>query len=196
MMGRPNPTTRRKNLRKKKKSLGTRHAILSAAIHKLRTLQINDEKFFDFIGGPICNGIQPINTGIKMLRNVRAAYDHAALFRDSSIPFVLGTLDGRFIECNDAFLKMLGFIDKTTLKTKGLQAHIHHEDLSSSSGSLQQLVSGQARSIQFKKRMITSRGEHFVAIGTSWSVRDEKGAPAFLVCMMQRMPDQKSAVNG
>lgn len=122
------------------------------------------------------------------LGEVRSRFESA--FRSAAIGMALVSLEGEWLEVNDAFCRILGH-RRDELKTTTLQALTHPEDAESDEETFRDLLSGRVPSYQVEKRYRDAAGD-YVWVGVTVSlVRDLGGEPLYVLSQVQDISDRR-----
>jgi len=122
------------------------------------------------------------------LGEVRSRFESA--FRSAAIGMALVSIEGEWLEVNEAFCRILGH-RRDELKNTTLQALTHPEDVESDEGTFLDLLSGRVPSYQVEKRYRDAAGD-YVWVGLTVSlVRDLGGEPLYVLSQVQDISDRK-----
>ena len=114
----------------------------------------------------------------------RSAFEHAA------IGFSIYSTEGHFIRVNQALCDMMGYSEEE-LKFKTFQDITHPDDLGSNMDKINQLLSGKLPVVHFQKRYIHKLGHEVWASMSVSVVRDDKGAPIYLVSLITDLTEKR-----
>ncbi len=116
----------------------------------------------------------------------RGAFDAAA------VGMVVASPDGRFLEVNESFCRIVGY-DEAELLSLDFHAITHPDDLDADLGNALALMDGRIPSYRMEKRYIHKHG-HVVWVVLSVSpVRDAGGRPASFVGLIEDITPRKQA---
>lgn len=111
-------------------------------------------------------------------------------FRNSSVGLVIMTLDGRFLEVNNAFKEMLGYTELEMLNLS-FPLVTHPDDLGFNLVSVHKMLQGKISGFVSEKRYLHKNGTHVWARSNVSFIRDENGLPQKLVAIVQNIDDLK-----
>ena len=115
-----------------------------------------------------------------------------AMFAQAPMGVALTTKDGRILEANEAFLNMLG---RTIEEINGADTALvtHPDDVIPTQQFLASLWSGAAHSLSLEKRYFHKQGHLVWARATGTVRRDQDGAPAQVIVIVEDISDRKRA---
>jgi PAS domain S-box-containing protein len=115
-----------------------------------------------------------------------------AMFAQAPVGVVLTTRHGQILEANDAFLRMLG---RTVEEVTGrdTSALTHPDDTGLTHAFLSGLWSGAAAELSIEKRYIHKDGHIVWARATGTVGRDENGAPAQVIVVIEDITERRRA---
>ncbi len=113
-------------------------------------------------------------------------------FEDAPIGMSLASLEGRYLQVNQAFCDMLGYSEEELL-SKRTREVTHPEDRGLTSTRNQTLLEGKISRDLVQKRYIHADGSVVWAISSLSLVRDSKGEPAYFVGQYQNITERKRA---
>ena len=117
----------------------------------------------------------------------RSAFDYAAIGK------AIISLEGEFLKVNPALCEILGY-EETELLQKTFQDLTYPDDLDTDLKFVQQMLKGEIRTYQMKKRYIHSSG-HLVWVLLSVSlVRDDDNKPLYFISQIQDISKQEAAL--
>jgi len=96
------------------------------------------------------------------------------------IGIVESSLDGRYIDVNDEFCRMLGY-QKQELLQRGISDVTYEEDYQIDSGLYSELAAGALPHYKIEKRFVRKDGQTIWADVTQSAIRDADGNPRYLV---------------
>jgi diguanylate cyclase (GGDEF)-like protein/PAS domain S-box-containing protein len=115
-------------------------------------------------------------------------------FASAPIGMALVSIQGRWLEVNDAFCQIVGHPDDELRRTT-LQALAHPEDVDRDERAFQDLLAGRVPSYQADKRYRDASGR-YVWLGLTVSmVRDRRGEPLYVVTQIQDISERKDAAS-
>jgi PAS domain S-box-containing protein len=117
-----------------------------------------------------------------------------SIFDQSSIGSAVVGLDRRFIRCNKAFCKLLGYSDEE-LKEKFVEDITYSDDRNISVNEMKTILDGKADSAVYQKRYVRKSGE--VVWGEVYLslVRDESKNPLYFLPLIQDVTYKKTSEN-
>ena len=122
------------------------------------------------------------------LHDVRARFESA--FTSAPIGMALVDGGGRWLQVNDALCRILGRT-RDTLMVSTLHELTHPEDVDRDERLFHDLLCAQIPSYQVEKRYRHAFGHYFWALLTVSLVRDQLGAPLYLVSQVQDISERK-----
>ncbi|MHC4235168.1 MAG: putative bifunctional diguanylate cyclase/phosphodiesterase [Planctomycetota bacterium] len=111
-------------------------------------------------------------------------------FNSAPIGMALISMDGRWLQVNDALCRITGYAEEE-LKATTLPALTHPDDIDLDEHNLEQLVSGQIPSYQVEKRYRHCWGHDVWVLVTTSIVRDEDQNPLYVVTQVQDISERK-----
>ena len=99
-------------------------------------------------------------------------------------------LDGRFMRCNQALCKLLGYTEEELLGLT-FQDITHPEDLDIDQAHMQRLVDGDAASYTMEKRYVTKAGRLVWVLLAASLVRDDHGAPSHFISQIKDISETR-----
>lgn len=114
-------------------------------------------------------------------------------FRAAALGMALVSLEGGWLDVNDALCAMLGYSREQLLRTD-FQSLTHPEDLDSDLALLQRLVAGEIESYQMDKRYIAHDGRLVWARLSVSMLRAPDGAPLHFVSQIQDVTLEKTSL--
>jgi len=122
------------------------------------------------------------------LREVRARFESA--FNHAPIGMALISMDGRWLQINDALCGIVG-LTATELQATTLHEVTHPDDAGSDAQGDARLLAGEIPSHQVERRFRHGRGDYVWVLVTTSIVRDEEGEPLYLVTQVQDISERK-----
>lgn len=114
-------------------------------------------------------------------------------FEISPIPQAFYCLEqGKWLELNESFVKMFGYSKKTLMK-KTFEDITHPEDLHKSDPHLKKLIKGEIENFKLLKRYIHANGDILHGMLSVSLVRNDQGAPDFVISQLQDVTELVSA---
>ena len=113
-----------------------------------------------------------------------------ALFERAGIGIVLATHDSRILETNPSFQRMVGY-SADELKNMSLEDITHEEDLPIQVQFYRQIHEGKIDRYRLEKRYIDREGRVVWGGLTMAVIRDESGAVAYMIGMVENISDRK-----
>jgi diguanylate cyclase (GGDEF)-like protein/PAS domain S-box-containing protein len=110
-------------------------------------------------------------------------------FRHAAIGMCLVSLDGRFLQVNDALCRIVGY-PRRDLLALDFQTITHPDDLDIDLGRVQALVAGEIESYHLEKRYLHRDG-HVVWILLTVSLVSADGRPQFFISQVQDISEPK-----
>jgi PAS domain S-box-containing protein len=108
----------------------------------------------------------------------REAFAHAA------IGMSLVTLDGRYVQVNESFCRMIGYTEAELLATD-FQHITHPEDLENDLDHVRRLLTGEVTHYHMEKRYVRKNGSVLPILLSVAVVRETDGTPMHFVAQMQ-----------
>jgi PAS domain S-box-containing protein len=121
---------------------------------------------------------------LKSEAQLRSMFDNAA------IGICLVTIEGRIVKGNPAFLSMLG-LDSQEVAGRAVTDIVHSDDAAGPAEMLRELIEGRRDVFQIEHRVPFRRGGELWVNVTLSLVRDEAGAPLFVIVMMDDITERK-----
>lgn len=115
-------------------------------------------------------------------------------FRDAAIGMVITGVDGQIVQTNDAFCRLLGY-DESALLGRAIRSLIHADDQSLDVQVLTDLLAGVRRSDVITKRFVHANGRDIWVDVNLSVIRDQRGAPEFIVRMTEDVSARKRALD-
>jgi PAS domain S-box-containing protein len=113
-------------------------------------------------------------------------------FENAAIGVVLTDLDGRILEANPAFGRMLGY-DPTDLRQQDLSALVHPEDRPSTDMLAQVLEEGRHPFLKQQKRYLRRDGSIMWGSLMASLIRDDRGKPLILLRLIEDVTELRAA---
>jgi diguanylate cyclase (GGDEF)-like protein/PAS domain S-box-containing protein len=111
-------------------------------------------------------------------------------FRHAAIGMCLVSLDGRFLQVNDALCRIVGYT-RHELLALDFQTITHPDDLDIDLGRVDALVAGDIESYHLEKRYLHRDGHVVWILLTVSLVTAEDGRPQFFISQVQDISEQK-----
>jgi PAS domain S-box-containing protein len=115
------------------------------------------------------------------------------VFNDSGVGISLIDLDGRFISCNPAVSKILGYSPEEYTRLT-VQTISHPEDISRNSALVKELIDEKIDHFTMEKRNRHKDGHYVWGQLTSSMVHDANGRPLFIIGMFEDITERKAAL--
>ncbi len=115
-----------------------------------------------------------------------------AVFEGAAIGIALKDLAGRYIQVNDAFLKMLGY-DWNELALRNFVDITHPEDVQQDLEVYQKMISGGLDLHEAEKRYLCKDGKILWGRLAVSLIRNEQGEPQFFISMVEDITARKQA---
>ncbi|HLA64642.1 MAG TPA: PAS domain S-box protein, partial [Rhodothermales bacterium] len=112
------------------------------------------------------------------------------LFASSPIGIVMSDLTGHLVEANPAFHALLGYVPGT-LGGASIDALTHPDDREEGLALYRALLEGEVEGVQVEKRYVGVDGRTPWAQVTASVVRDEAGAPRFILATIQDVTERR-----
>ncbi len=106
------------------------------------------------------------------------------VFLFSAVGKVIGSIQGRIIDANTAFQKMLGY-SLEELKNLSVEELTHPDDYEAERKFFSKLFAGNTQDNTFRKRYIHKNGKVLHCLLTASVLNDESGEPAYLIGQVQ-----------
>jgi diguanylate cyclase (GGDEF)-like protein/PAS domain S-box-containing protein len=145
----------------------------------------------DIFGETSCAGrlVAPFRDIIgPSLEETRERFESA--FGDAAIGMALISLDGGWLQINNALCRITGY-SESALRATTLRSMTLRDDRERDRPFLQQLLSGQIASFQIEKRYHHRWGHYFWVQETVSLVRDNAGHPRYLITQFQDISERK-----
>lgn len=119
-------------------------------------------------------------------RRFRMVFEHTAL------PMVRNSLQGEFIEVNDAWCNLFGYgRDEALAQHLSWQRITHPEDLDPDSILVKRLLAGEIEDFRIEKRYLRKDGRILWGILQVTLVHDVNGAPEYFISALQDITERK-----
>src|SRR5512138_2374978 len=132
--------------------------------------------------------VQSSTESLDELKRSEAAF--RAMFETSAVGIGIMGLDRKIRDANPAICRMFGFTREEFIGMEPVVA-TYPQDYIKSSAQFKDLLEGKCESIQDERRYIRKTGEIFWAHITMSVVRDETGAPLYMVGMVIDIDEKK-----
>jgi len=116
----------------------------------------------------------------------RNSFDHAA------IGMAITSIEGKFLQVNNALSKMLGYTEPELLG-ESYPRLTHGEDITLSINNLKDLLSGKKQFAQFEKRYIHKSGSIVLTRLNTTLNRDKEGKPLYFITQIEDITEQKKS---
>lgn len=114
------------------------------------------------------------------------------IFEKAAMGIGLTDLEGRILSVNPTFLRMLGYAVEE-LTGKSFLEFTHPDDIEKETKSFHQLIERKGDSLQLEKRYIRKDGQLVWANLTGSLCLDNRGAPHFVIGMVEDITERKRA---
>ncbi|MGH3904612.1 MAG: putative bifunctional diguanylate cyclase/phosphodiesterase [Pseudonocardiaceae bacterium] len=112
-----------------------------------------------------------------------------AMFTQAAVGIGIGDLEGKILEANPALVRMFGYsVDE--FRARNVSAMVHPEDAASVWQAYEQLVRGDRDHFRVEKRFYRADGDEIWTHLTVSLVRDEAGAPAYQVAVLEDVSER------
>jgi len=113
-------------------------------------------------------------------------------FQQAPVGMALLDLDGRYVQVNDAYCLT---VQRPRDELVGLwpSSITHPDDVADSLRAVRRLISGEVEDYSFEKRYLAPDGETIWAELSATVLRDDDGAPQFLIGMIQGIGERRLA---
>lgn len=116
------------------------------------------------------------------------------VFEHTALPMVRNSLDGEFLEVNDAWCNMFGYAREEVLPQHlTWQQLTHPDDIESSDALVKKMLAGEIADIKIEKRYLRKGGKVLWGMVQVSLVRDAAGAPEFFIVAIQDITQRKQA---
>ncbi|MDE2585077.1 MAG: EAL domain-containing protein [Betaproteobacteria bacterium] len=129
-------------------------------------------------------------TAYEFLHNSEERFRYT--LENSPIGMALVSLDGSFIEVNQALCQIVGY-EKQELKGLTFQGITHPDDLTADLANVRALQEGKIASYQMEKRYVRKDGQDVWVQLTASIVRDAKGTPLHFVAQVENITERRRA---
>jgi len=126
----------------------------------------------------------------EKLRPSEALY--RASFEQAAVGILHTALDGRILECNDCFARIVGYTAEE-LTGSSFQAITPPEDRKTGDSAAQRLLSGEVQTISFEKRYLRKDGALTWVMLTISIQHDEEGRPLCFLALVQDINARRRA---
>ncbi len=117
-----------------------------------------------------------------------------AVFAGAAIGIGIGDADGNILDANPALTKMLGY-SVSQMRRRNVSSFMHPEDADRVWELYSQLIVGQRESFQLAKQFLRSDGRGLWTHLTVSLIRDELGAPAFQIAVIEDVTNLRRLQN-
>jgi len=111
-------------------------------------------------------------------------------FENAAVGMVMTSIDGKLLRMNDAFCRMLGYSIEE-LNGVGFQSVTLPEDQRIGADALKQMLSGEAKTTQIRKRYVHKSGEVVWVELNITLIRDEEETPLYFITIAQNITAQQ-----
>jgi len=113
-------------------------------------------------------------------------------FQHSPVGMSLTTLDGKFMDVNQALSNMLGFTSQE-LQEKHFNDITHPEDLETGKDALHRMLAGEIPNAEFEKRYLQKTGEPIWTQVNTTLLKDSSGKPLRFITHILNITERKRA---
>jgi PAS domain S-box-containing protein len=113
-------------------------------------------------------------------------------FRDAAVGIAVCSLDGRYLEANEAYLEMLGYTD-AELRALDYRELTHPEDRPRQRAMLEEILAGRSDGYVLEKRYLAKGGREVWGRVKVTAVRDEQGRPEVLIGVSEDLTRLKAS---
>lgn len=113
------------------------------------------------------------------------------LFQDAATGIAVTTPEGRFLEANAAYCRMMGYSPEE-LREKTFVELTHPEDRARNLELIRELLDGKRESVVIEKRYLTKTGDTVWGRVSVAAQRDERGRPATLIAVTEDITRQRT----
>jgi diguanylate cyclase (GGDEF)-like protein/PAS domain S-box-containing protein len=117
---------------------------------------------------------------------------YRAIFDNAAVGITQVRLDGLLVNVNDKFCEMLGY-SRAELRGKTIREITHPEDYGTGASFRERIVTGETGAIAGEKRFVRKSGEVIWVRRTMSVVRDNVGAPVFVISVVEDVSERKRA---
>ncbi|MGE5525971.1 MAG: PAS domain S-box protein [Rhodospirillaceae bacterium] len=117
---------------------------------------------------------------------------YRAIFDNAAVGITQVRLDGVLVDVNDKFCKMLGYT-RQELDGKSIRDITPAEDYGTGASFRQRILKGEVAAIAGEKRLIRKDGSVMWVRRTMSVVRDNVGAPVFVISVVEDVSERKRA---
>lgn len=159
----------------------------------LRYIQARARIYSDAAGKPV--RLVGINEDITERHQQEAALQESeerfrSTFSAAAIGMALVSLEGRFIQVNDALCKIVGYT-AAELQQKTFQDITHPDDLEADLALAQELLDGIRASYQMEKRYFHKDGSIIWVLLSGATVRDSSGKVLYFIAQIQDITERR-----
>jgi PAS domain S-box-containing protein len=114
------------------------------------------------------------------------------IFDESPVGTVMVGLDNKFMQCNAAFCRFLGYKEEELIGKCFLEV-TYSEDIALGGSEMKRMLNGELDSARFQKRYLTKNGEIVWGDINITLLRDASNRPLFFLPIVQDITELKSA---
>jgi diguanylate cyclase (GGDEF)-like protein/PAS domain S-box-containing protein len=114
-----------------------------------------------------------------------------AMFTEAAIGIAIGDLEGNITDANPAMQRMFGYTHDEFTHLNVLSAMVHPEDAASVWETYEELIRGERDHFRLEKRFYRSDGGEIWTHVSVSLVRDEGGAPAYQVALLEDVSERR-----
>lgn len=163
----------------------------------LRYIQARGRIYFDAAGKPA--RLVGTNEDITERRQREAALQESedrfrSTFDAAAIGMALVSLEGRFMQANDALCRIVGYT-QAELRQKTFQDITHPDDLEADLALVQELQAGARVSYQMEKRYFHKDGRVIWILLSASAVRDSSGRVLYFISQIQDITERRALLD-
>ncbi|WP_428269306.1 PAS domain S-box protein [Haliangium sp.] len=113
-----------------------------------------------------------------------------AVYENAGLGVILRGIDGRLIDCNPTFERMIGH-SADILRELAVERYVYHDDIAAPAKRHRALLAGERSSYEVDRRYLSADGDILWGHVTVSVVGDGDGAPRHLVEMIMDITDRK-----
>jgi len=171
----------------------TEFRVIGSKNKKLRWLRSKGKAYFNAEGaayrfiGTVLDITEQKNSEQKLKESEERFKN---LFSNAPIGMALASLDGKIIEANPAYCKLVGY-GPEELKHLSFIDVTYPDDVPENAFGIQQLKEGKLSSYAFEKRYLRKNGEVIWAYAWIFLIRDTEGRPDYMIAIADDISKQK-----
>jgi PAS domain S-box-containing protein/diguanylate cyclase (GGDEF)-like protein len=114
-----------------------------------------------------------------------------SIFEESNVPMAISDIDGYIVECNDSYIKFLGFSNKKEILGLNFTDFTHPKDINQQREIIRNLALGKDINKRVEKRYISKSNEVLWADITFNEIKNNKGTLVNFVIMLVDITEKK-----